>query len=121
VPVVAVVLQAALAIVIALSASYSHILNYIVAVAYAFNGLLALGLFVLRERDRRAGAEHATGFRVPWHPVTTVIFMLASWGVAIATLIAYPIDGLIGLAIVLSAVPVYFIWARTASAPKVPA
>jgi APA family basic amino acid/polyamine antiporter len=117
VPVVAVVLQAALAIAIAISTGYAHILNYIVGVAYAFNGLLAIGLFVLRARDRRAG-EDRKGFRVPLHPATTVIFMLASWGVAIATLIAYPIDGLICLAIVLSAVPVYFVWARTAVVQK---
>jgi basic amino acid/polyamine antiporter, APA family len=117
VPVVAVVLQAVVAIVIALSTGYSHILNYIVAVAYAFNGLLAFGLFTLRARDRRAGAERE-GFRVPGHPVTTLVFMLASWGVAIATLVAYPVDGLVGLAIVLSAVPVYLIWVRVGAARK---
>jgi basic amino acid/polyamine antiporter, APA family len=118
VPVVAVVLQAALAIVIALSASYSHILNYIVAVVYAFTGLLALAIFVLRARDRRAGVHTDVGFRVPGHPVSTVIFMFAAWGVAIATCVAYPLDGLVSFAIVLSAVPVYFIWARTAAAQK---
>jgi APA family basic amino acid/polyamine antiporter len=121
VPVVAVILQAAVAIAIALSAGYGHILNYVIAVVSAFNGLLALALFVLRARDRRDGVERAGGFRVPWHPVSTAIFMLASWGVAIATCVAYPLDGLMGFAIVLSAVPVYFIWARTAVSPKVAA
>ncbi len=114
VPVVAVVLQAVVAIAIALSAGYGHILNYVIAVVSAFNGLLALALFVKRARDRRAGVVRGDGFRVPWHPVSTALFMLASWGVAIATCVAYPMDGLMGFAIVLSAVPVYFIWARTA-------
>lgn len=121
VPVVAVILQAVVAIAIALSAGYGHILNYVIAVVSAFNGLLALALFVLRARDRQDGVERAQGFRVPWHPVSTAIFMLASWGVAIATCVAYPMDGLMGLAIVLSAVPAYFIWARTAVSPKVAA
>ncbi|MBV8353778.1 MAG: amino acid transporter, partial [Candidatus Eremiobacteraeota bacterium] len=96
---------------------YGHILNYVIAVVSAFNGLLAIALFVLRARDRRAGRVF-DGFRVPGHPVTTAIFMLASFGVALATCVAYPLDGLMGLAIVLSAVPVYFLWARSATAPK---
>jgi basic amino acid/polyamine antiporter, APA family len=118
VPVVAVVFQAAIAIVIALSAGYGHILNYVVSVIYSFNGLLGLALFVIRARDRKAGVANDGRFRVPWHPVSTIIFMLASWGVAIVTCIAYPFDGLIGLAIVLSAVPVYLLWAHHASAPN---
>jgi APA family basic amino acid/polyamine antiporter len=112
VPVVAIVLQAAVAIVIALSASYGHILNYTVSVIAAFNGLLALAVFVLRARDRTCGLPAAGGFRVPWHPVTTVTFLLASWGVAVATCIAYPFDGLMGLAILLTSFPVYLFWAR---------
>ncbi len=121
VPVVAVALQAVLAIVIALTAGYGHILNYVVSVVYAFNGLLALALFVIRARDRAAPVHPGDGFRVPWHPGSTAIYMLASWGVAIATCIAYPIDGLMGLAIVLSAVPVYLIWTRAGPAQKVQA
>lgn len=118
VPVVAVILQAVLAIVIALTAGYGHILNYVVSVIYAFNGLLALAIFIFRARDRSAQAQSGEGFRVPGHPVSTAVYMLASWGVAIATCIAYPIDGLMGLAIVLSAVPVYLIWARSVSPQK---
>jgi hypothetical protein len=38
------------------------------------------------------------------------VYMLASWGVAIATIVAYPLDAGIGIAIVLSAVPIYFLW-----------
>jgi len=119
VPVVAVILQAVVAIVIALSADYGHILNYATAVIYAFVGLLALAIFVLRARDRNTLDEGAAGFRVPLHPVSTAVVMLVSWGIAIATCIAYPRDGLMGLAIVLSAVPIYFIWARYRVAHRV--
>jgi basic amino acid/polyamine antiporter, APA family len=114
VPVVAVALQAILSIAIALSAGYGHILNYVISVVSAFSGLLGVAVFVLRARDRRFGIGRREGFRVPWHPVSTAIFVLASWGVALATCVAYPIDGLLGLAIVLSAVPVYFTWTRRA-------
>jgi len=117
VPVVAIVLQGVLAMAIALSGSYEHILNYVVSTFYVFNGLLALALFVLCARDRRAGVP-APLFRVPWHPVSTAVYMLASWGVAIATCIAYPRDGLAGLAILLSAIPAYALWARGAALKK---
>ncbi len=117
VPVVAIALQAVLGAIIALSGSYDHILNYVVSTFYVFNGLLALALFVLCARDRRVHA-HAPQFRVPWHPISTGIYMLASWGVALAACIAYPRDGLAGVAILLSAVPAYLLWTRRAAAKE---
>ncbi len=110
VPVVAIVLQAVFAMVIAISASYEHILNFVVSTVYLFNGLLALALFVMRARDRRWGNAYVGRFRVPGHPISTAVYMLASWGVAIVTIAAYPLDAGIGIAIVLSAVPIYFLW-----------
>jgi basic amino acid/polyamine antiporter, APA family len=112
VPVVAIALQAAFAMLLALSGSYEHILNYVVSTFYVFNGLLALALFILRARDRHAGIEQAARFRVPGHPFSTALYMLVSWGVATATYVAYPSDAIVGIAILLSAVPVYFIWTR---------
>jgi APA family basic amino acid/polyamine antiporter len=112
VPVVAIALQAAFAMLLALSGSYEHILNYVVSTFYVFNGLLALALFIIRARDRHAGIAHAARFRVPGHPFSTALYMLVSWGVAIATYVSYPGDAIVGIAILLSAVPVYFIWTR---------
>jgi basic amino acid/polyamine antiporter, APA family len=111
-PVVAIVVQAIVAMLIALWGNYNEILNYVVSTFYAFNGLMALALFVLRARDRTTGDALPGSFRVPAHPISTAVYLLASWGVAIATCVAYPRDGLVGLAIVLSAVPVYFLWTR---------
>ncbi|MGA8384619.1 MAG: amino acid permease [Candidatus Cybelea sp.] len=113
VPVVAIALQAAFAMLLALSGSYEHILNYVVSTFYVFNGLLALALFIIRARDRHAGIAQAARFRVPGHPFSTALYMLVSWGVATATYVAYPGDAIVGIAILLSAVPVYFIWTRT--------
>jgi basic amino acid/polyamine antiporter, APA family len=118
-PIVAIAVQGVIAMFIALWGSYNEILNYVVSTFYAFNGALALGLFVLRARDRATGYAPPGNFRVPGHPVSTAIYLLASWGVAIATCIAYPRDGLFGLAILLSAVPVYFLWSRRVAAPGV--
>jgi basic amino acid/polyamine antiporter, APA family len=112
VPIIAIALQAGFAMLLALSGSYEHILNYVVSTFYVFNGLLALALFIIRARDRQAGVAQAARFRVPGHPFSTALYMLVSFGVAIATYVAYPGDAVIGIAILLSAVPVYFIWTR---------
>ncbi|MGA8574164.1 MAG: amino acid permease [Candidatus Cybelea sp.] len=109
-PVVAIAVQGAVAMLIVLWGNYDQILNYVVSTFYAFNGLLALALFVLRARARIAVSPGE--FRVPGHPVSTAVYLVASWGVAIAACVADPRDGLVGVAILLSAIPVYFLWAR---------
>jgi len=114
VPVIAIALQGIAAIVIALSGDFNQILNFVVTLVYLFNGLLALALFVLRARDGANGSTQAGGFRVPGHPVTTGIYLIASWSIAIVTYVTDPRSGLIGLAIVLSAIPIYALWSRSA-------
>ncbi|HET6275686.1 MAG TPA: amino acid permease [Candidatus Cybelea sp.] len=109
-PVVAIAVQGVVAMLIVLSGNYDQILNYVVATFYAFNGLLALALVVLRMRDR--GRLSLRAFRVPAHPISTAIYLVASWGVAIAACVTDPRDGLIGVAILASAIPVYFLWTR---------
>lgn len=109
-PVVAIAVQGVVAMLVALWGNYDQILNYVVATFYAFNGLLALALFVLRARDRTAVPSRA--FRVPGHPVSTAVYLVASWGVAIAACVSDPRAGLVGFAIVLSAIPAYFLWTR---------
>ena len=110
VPVAAVLLQGVCAIAITLSGTYEHILNYVVSTSYLFAGLFALALLIIRKQDRHTDATPAGKFRMPGHPVSTIIVMIVSWAVAIDSYIKYPIDGLIGIAILLSAVPIYFIW-----------
>jgi APA family basic amino acid/polyamine antiporter len=112
VPVVAIALQGIVAVAIALSGSYEHILNYVVSTSYAFSGLLALALFVLRARDRKSRRPRAAAFRAPAHPVSTALFLVASWGIAIAACVTSPRDGLAGLAILATAMPAYALWAR---------
>lgn len=119
-PVVAIVLQAVVAIAIVFSASYGQIINFVVVIAYGFGGMLGIALFVFRARDRRSGVR-SSGFRAPLHPVSTLIFVIASFGAVIATCIAYPLDAIFGLGVVLSAGPTYFVLTRTGLAKGAPA
>jgi basic amino acid/polyamine antiporter, APA family len=78
---------------------------------FLFFGLSASCLFVLRAR----GVEH-NGFSAPWHPVTTGLFIAASIVVVAASFWTYPLNSLIGYAIMLAGVPLYLMWRRRGAA-----
>jgi APA family basic amino acid/polyamine antiporter len=113
VPVVAIVLQGVWAAVVAMTGRYEQILNYVVTIDVLFFGLTGASLLVFRARARREGTEQAQGdlIRVPWHPITTGLFVLACWGVAISTLVRFPQNAGIGVAILGLGVLVYRFWA----------
>jgi APA family basic amino acid/polyamine antiporter len=106
VPVVAIVLQGLVAVVIALSGRYEQILNYVVSVDFILFGLTATCLFVFRSR----GIVAPPGRRTPGHPITTALFVAACALVVANTLYRYPANTLIGLGILFTGIPVYFLW-----------
>jgi APA family basic amino acid/polyamine antiporter len=108
VPVTAIALQGAFAMVIALSGRYEQILNYVVSVDWIFFGLSASCVFVLRRRD--AGAASEPGYRIPGHPWTTAAFVIVSALVVANTLYRYPANSAIGLGILLAGVPAFWLW-----------
>ncbi len=107
-PMMAIALQGAWAIVIALSGTYGQVVNYVVAMDSLFIGLTAACLFVLR----RTSTAPAT-FRVPGHPWTTLLFITAEWAVVTSTFAHDPMRSCIGLVIALSGLPLYYLWRRT--------
>ncbi len=117
VPAVAILLQGGMAIIIALSGKYEQILNYVTSVDFIFFGLTATCIFVLRRQARLSGASPR--FKVPGHPLTTVLFIAACWIIVLNAIYKYPRNTIVGLVIMLAAVPVYFFWparrARSAS------
>jgi basic amino acid/polyamine antiporter, APA family len=110
VPVVAITLQSIWTVVILLSGRYEQILNYVTAMDYTFFTLTASCLFLLRKRGP------APGFSMPGHPWTTAFFCVACASVVLNTFYRYPGNTLIGLAILATGVPVYYIWKRTSRA-----
>jgi APA family basic amino acid/polyamine antiporter len=93
-----------LAIVIAFWGRYDQILNYVVSMDFIFFGLTACCVFVFRKRGQ------VQSVRTPAHPVTTLLFVIACWAVVINTVIRYPNNTLIGMAILALGVPAYFLW-----------
>jgi hypothetical protein len=85
VPSVAILLQAVMAIVIALSGRYDQRLSYVVSMD-SLSGPTAASLFVFRRRDRASGRGASALARVPGHPVTTGLFVAVVWLVVINTI-----------------------------------
>lgn len=107
VPVAAIILQGITASVIAMVGRFEQVLNYVVSIDVLFFGLTGASLLVFRRRDASNPA-----FRVPFHPLSTVLFVGACWAIALTTVISAPRDAGGGVLILLIGVPVYMIWRR---------
>ena len=110
-PAAAIVLQGAVAAMIAFL-PYERILNYVVAIDAVFFGLTGAALLVFRRRERTAAASSRARLRTPGHPVTTLVFVAAFWGLALSTVYQFPSDAGVGVLILLAGVPVYLFWVR---------
>lgn len=111
VPAVAIAVQGLWAAVIALSGRYEQILNYVVAIDAIFFGLTGAALLVFRRRDAR-GTAPGRGFRMPGHPVSTAIFVLSFWLLALNTIVHAPESAGIGVLILIAGIPAYLFWKR---------
>jgi basic amino acid/polyamine antiporter, APA family len=114
-PVVAIVLQGVWAAIIALTGKYDQILNYVEAIDVLFFGLTGASLIVFRQRERReaSAAPAPDRVRVPGHPITTLLFVLSCWAVAVTTVVQQPRSAGIGVIILLAGVVVFQFWRRS--------
>jgi APA family basic amino acid/polyamine antiporter len=120
-PAVATLVVAGWSGVLALSGRYDQILSYVVSMNFLFFGLSASCLFTLRWRERRAPGASRPAFEAPWHPWSTGAFIAASAAIVGFSFWAYPVNSLIGYAILLLGVPPYLYWRRQGSLPAVAA
>ena len=103
-PVTAIALQGLASTTIAWSGGYEQILNYVVSVDFISFGLTAGALFLLKGRR---GDNPAPG-----HPYTTALFVLACAGIVASTVATDISNSARGWAIILTGVPVYWLWRR---------
>ncbi len=116
-PIVAIALQCVVASAIVGWGNYQRILNYVTPMDFLYMVLAAVAVFILRKRD---GAAPFAGVRIPGHPWSTIFFTAVSVAFVINAYIAFPRDSLVGLAIFLSGIPIYYIWRRKNSAAPLP-
>ena len=114
VPTVAIVLQGLCAAIIALTGKYDQILNYVVAIDVLFFGLTGASLLIFRARLEGKGLDEEH-LRVPWHPITTSVFVLACWAISISTVMQFPRNAGIGVGILAAGALIYPLWRRSPS------
>jgi APA family basic amino acid/polyamine antiporter len=104
-------LQMSWASLLTLSGTYGNLLDYVVFAALLFYVLTVVGLFILRRT--RPGAERP--YRVYAYPWLPGFYVLAASAIMLDLLFVKPTYTWPGLLIVLTGVPVYFLWRRHAS------
>ena len=107
-PVFAVVVQALIASVLALSGTFDQLTNYVVFASWIFYALATGALFIFRFRH----PDMPRSFRVPGYPFLPGVFLIASILLLGNTLMTSPQESVIGLGFILSGVPVYFWFKR---------
>jgi APA family basic amino acid/polyamine antiporter len=113
VPARGLVLQGAWACLLALSGTYGNLLDYIIMAALLFYALTVAGLFVLRVR--RPGADRP--YRVPGYPWLPALYIGVTTAIMLDLLVVKPDYTWPGLLIVLSGIPVFYLWRRRPRAP----
>lgn len=108
-PAAALAIQAAWAIVLCISGTYSQLLDYIIFAVLLFYILTICGLFVLR-RKRPDAPRPYKAFGYPYLPA---LYLLLASGVSLALLRYKPQYTWPGLILVLLGIPVYLLWTRS--------
>ncbi|MDP2320701.1 MAG: amino acid permease [Acidobacteriota bacterium] len=103
----AIVLQAVWSSVLVLTGTYRALFTRVIYTEWIFFALLALGVVLLR---RRPGYQPA--WRMPLVPLAPILFVLASAAIVFNQVRADLTNSAIGLAIVASGIPAYYLWSR---------
>ncbi len=106
VPAVALWVQAIWASLLAFSGTYDELLDYIIFAALLFYALTVAGLFVLRIRRPDA----ARPYRAFGYPLLPGLYVGLCTAVMLDLLVVKPVFTWPGLLLVLSGIPVYFLW-----------
>jgi len=116
-PALAVLVSATWAALLAISGTFEQLFTYVVFASWMFAALAAASTFVLRRRRPDAPRP----FRVPAYPITPALFIAAAVAIVVNTVVARPVQALIGLGIVATGVPAYCAWKwwRRRTAPSI--
>lgn len=104
-PANALIMQAVLASAYILSGSFNFLTDMLMFVLWIFFTLGVIGVFIMRKR----GLSHKENYRVPLYPVTPIIGIAGSAFILGSTMISDPGRSLLGIAVTLLGIPVYFL------------
>jgi len=105
-PSFAIGIQALWASVLALSGTFEQIITFVMFISIFFWIATAAAALVLR----RKRPELERPYRMLGYPVTPMIFILASSGILINTLLEKPAESIAGIGLALIGIPLYYYW-----------
>ena len=98
------------ACVLVFSGSFELLTDLVIIAAFIFNGLIAYGVIRLRRTLKDAHRP----YRVPLYPFVPVVFVLFCVVLLGISIHDSPQKSLIGLLLILSGLPFYFLWRKRA-------
>ena len=110
----AIAAQALWAAALLLSGSYETLLDYAMFAMWLSYGVMVAGVIVLR----RTQAQTARPYKMWGYPVTAALFLIFTAAFLGNMLMTRPLPSLAGLLLILSGIPVYFIWLRRRTAAE---
>ena len=103
----AIALQAVWASILVATGTYRTLFTRVVYTEWIFFGLMAAGVFVLRQR-----AGYSPAYRAWGYPALPLVFIVSTGFIVFNQLVSDPIESATGLLIVLAGLPIYYL--RTA-------
>jgi APA family basic amino acid/polyamine antiporter len=116
VPAAGLVLQGLWSAALVFSGTYSDLLDYVIFAALLFYVLTVVGLFILRYKLPVAERP----YRVIGYPVMPAVYVFLCLVIMLDLLVVKPVYTWPGLIIVLSGIPIYFLWRLTVRPSKKP-
>ena len=87
---------------------FSQLFTYVIFGGWLVYGLAVAAVIVLRRKE----PDLARPFRVPGYPVAPAVFVAASFGLMISTIVQRPRESLLGSGLIALGVPLYFLFRR---------
>lgn len=104
----AIIIQGIWASILTLAGTFEQLFTFAMFIAIAFWIAAAFSVFTLRKKFPDLPRPYKT-----WgYPVVPILFILASLGILLNTLIEKPIEALAGILFTALGIPVYFYWKR---------
>ncbi|MCG8608010.1 amino acid permease [bacterium] len=110
-PGVAIIAQAAWASILTVSGTFEQLFTYVIFISLIFWTAAVASVFTLRKKNPHWERPYKT-----WgYPAVPVLFIVATIGIILNTLIERPVESSVGLAIAFLGIPVYFYWNKKGS------
>jgi basic amino acid/polyamine antiporter, APA family len=113
-PTLAILIQGALASFFALTHTFERLLGYVVFADWIFFALAGVAVIVLRRKLPNAARPRP----VPLFPWIPIAFSAAGAGIVLNTFVADTRNALIGSAILLVGIPIFFVWQKSSRAAR---